>query len=119
MNYERVVEAYVKSPQFQRLAPHTKRLRVISLAHLARHFDGCPVSKITRPMVVECRDRNYHQRGRCRVMLSTLKSVLNHAYDKGWVKANVAAGLGDMPETEPIARWSADEVERFLATAPI
>jgi integrase len=118
MIYDDAVSSYQESVQFQRLAANTRRWRELIFPILAEHFAGYQLTEITRPMVIAVRDHHYDSRGRCSTMLSCLKAILNHAYDKGWVKENVAADIGDMPKSIPIARWSPEEVQLFLDTAP-
>jgi integrase len=82
-------------------------------------LSGLLLSEITRPMVIDLRDKLYDSPGKCRVAMSVLNNILKFAYDRGWVPTNVAARLGDMPPMREIERWEEAEIDRFLSTAPI
>jgi integrase len=116
--FDDVADAYMRTPKFRGLALNTKRIYGDGLVTLLDTFSTMPVHIIDRPMVIDFRDRHYDQPGKCKLALSTLSNVLGFAFDRGWVNGNVAKGIGDLPPSEPHKRWSLEEVDRFLATAP-
>ena len=118
-DYDEALHCYAKSKQFQKLAVNSKRIYMDGIATLADHFTGMKLKEITRPVVIEFRDELYDQPGKCRVAINVLNNILKHAYDRGWVENNVAAGMRDMPPYKQIDRWQEDELDLFLSTAPI
>ncbi len=105
------------NPRWATLALRTReiyRAGIVSLNHLL----PVRVDKITRPMVIDLRDRYFHSPGKCRVALETLSNILSFAYDKGLVEVNVAYRIKGQPKPTPIKRWSEKEIEAFIEKAP-
>lgn len=115
--FEEVAAAYMSTPRFRGLAMNTKRIYMDGLVTLLATFETMPVEVMTRPMVLDFRDRHYDCPGKCKIALSTLNNVMKYAFDKGWISVNVAANVGDLPPSTPHKRWSMEEVRRFIDTA--
>ena len=119
MRFDDLVDGYVYSKRFDKLSVSTKEQRLISLTHLKVHLSGYRIHEITRPMVIAIRDHHYDSPGRCKMMMAVLKSVMNYAFDNGWLeKLDAFAAISDMPKSTPIPRWSEPEITSFLSTAP-
>lgn len=116
--FEDVADAYIKSPTFHKLAQNTKRIYLDGLVTAISRFETMPITYIDRPMVIDFRDQLYDSPGKCKIALGALSNVLKYAFDHGWVTANVAFSIGDLPPSVPHKRWSMEEVNGFLSTAP-
>jgi integrase len=116
--YDMATGIYISSIQFKKLSQASRRIYMNGIDTLEPFFGGCMLKDITRPKVIDVRDKLYDSPGKCRVAMSVLNNILKYAYDRGWVENNVAARLGDMPPTKEIERWSEAEMDRFLSTAP-
>lgn len=69
--------------------------------------------KITRPMIVDFRDKHYAQGGVCRAAISTLNNILGYGYDRGLCIHNHAAAMKHMPKMINRPRWTEEELETF------
>ncbi len=110
---------YEASPQYERLAPKTKRLYWNGwMGLLSYRWATQDIKKIKRPDVIDIRDHFYNMPGKCRITLAVLNNLLKFAYARGWVEYNHAARIGDLPPLKEIQRWEEWEVDLFLQTAP-
>lgn len=112
-----VADLYQASPEWRRLAVRTKVIYGNGLKSLAE-FHDTPLHKITRPWVIQYRDKHYDSPGKLRVALNTLSNLFRFAYDRGWVEHNPAKQVSGLPPKRPYARWEDDEINLFLRTAP-
>jgi integrase len=117
-DYDETTHSYLRSKQFSKLSLNTKRIYNNGIDTLAPYLAGMLLSEITRPMVIAIRDSLFDQPGKCRIALSVLNNILKYAYDRGWVPQNVASAIGELPPQKEIERWYAEEIDRFLSTAP-
>lgn len=118
IDFDEAMYSYIRSNRFAKLAPNSKRIYCNGMDTLQYFLAGMPLDEITRPLVITIRDQFYNQPGKCRTAMVTLNNILKHAYDKGWVKQNVAANVGELPPQKEIERWSEQEIDRFISTAP-
>lgn len=117
-DYDEAMNSYIRSKQFIRLSPNSKRIYMNGIDTLQPYLTGLLLKEITRPRVIAIRDDLFDSPGKCRVGMSVLNNILKFSYDRGWVENNVAARLGDMPPYKEIDRWEESEIDRFCSTAP-
>lgn len=118
MKLRAVAALYMQSPEWGNLKPNSQRIYRYGMDKL-EEFMKMDADAITRPMIIDLKDRLYHQPGVCRIALAALNNVLEYGYDRGHVKYNHAANMKKLPKTKPFKRWAEDEVQRFLENAPI
>lgn len=117
MKLKNLIALYMASPQWTNLKPNSKRIYENAMVHLAE-FMSMDVKDITRPMVIDYRDKMFAHRGICKMAVTVLSNVLSFAYDRGMVEYNHASRMKGMPKKVPWKRWSLDEVDHVLASAP-
>jgi integrase len=110
------IQAFRTSAEYRKLALGTKRVYEQGFKSLIE-FWGDDIAKITRPMVYDFKERNFHTPGKCKVALSTFNVVMRYAYNQGWIVANPAGNLSGLPKSTPHKKWTDAEIERFLSTA--
>lgn len=87
-----LIDSYMASARWEKLAPRTQRDYRGVLDHIAAKAGGHDVSVITRPAVIEARDNN-RSRVRFANYLVQIYSILcEHAIDKGWMGENPVTG---------------------------
>jgi integrase len=114
--FHAVALEYMNSARWERLSPRTKTMYESSLKNLIE-FWGDDITKITRPMLVKFQDRHRAKPGMVREACKVMNNIMAYAYDYGYVEHNVAAHLRNTP-SKPIARWSQNEFQRFVTSAP-
>lgn len=122
-----LIDSYMLSTRWERLAPRTQRDYRRVLDHISGAAGRHDVSVITRPAVIEARDNN-RQRVRFANYLVQIYSILcEHAIDVGWMRDNPVTGTSYLPmpasrrqEHEPwtdaaVAKWRqrAGEMQRL------
>jgi integrase len=80
-------------------------------------FMEMDADKITRPMIIDFRDENYHRGGSCNSALDILRMILRFGYDRGLCNHNHAASMKGVPILKHHARWTDEEIEAFLKVA--
>jgi integrase len=114
MKFKNLVALYHLSPHWLvELSSSSRRVYTQNLRYLNEFFE-MEVDDITRPMIIDLKDRLYHKSATCRLVMASLNNVLAFGHDKGLCKYNHAGSMRFMPKTKPIPRWSDDQIEKFL-----
>jgi len=112
-----VAEEYFNSSEYMRLADRSRQIYYEGL-QTAKEFWGDDIKRISRFNLYSFMDRNYGTPGKCRVAMSALRAVFEYACNRGVLENNPIAKIRGMPKSKPIPRWTADEVNLFIETAP-
>ena len=117
--FKKVADEYAsaKNPKWLKLAVRSREIYLDGIRSLS-FLNEIPVKQIDRPTVIAIRDGLFDKPGKCRVALTTLSNILSFAYDRGYVKDNPAFQVKDQPKVEPIKRWTQEEINMFILTAP-
>lgn len=118
MRLREIAELYKTTPAWLRLTPSSRRIYYDGFRHIEAEFMDMNVDRITRPMVLDFRDKNYDRKAKCRIGISTLAMLLQYAYDHGYVSDNPAKGVRDLPKKEGYDRWSQRDIDKVMAIAP-
>lgn len=112
-----LIDSYVRSDRYRRLAPRTGRDYDQHLAFLRDKLGDVAVKDIARPVVIRLRDSDSrpHRGNYC---TAVFRVVLEHAVDLGWIASNPAKGVGarryEKQERQP---WPADLIAAYRAKA--
>lgn len=117
MKLSGIAALYMTSPEWTALSQNSKRIYTQTLRHLDTIINK-NADDITRPVIIDLRDRLFHKRGTCRNALSLLNNILSYGYDRGLCKYNHAQRVKGQPRPKSIARWSLEECQLFLKDAP-
>lgn len=117
MKLDDAAKQWFSSPAFAGLSPRTRQIYKLYYDKLTE-FHGKQIHTITRPMVVEWRDRNYHKPSVCRMSVMTLSSLFRFAVDYGLVTGNPVIGIRGMPQPKEIERWDESHVRDFIERSP-
>lgn len=117
MKLKNVAALYMQSPQWGDLSLKSQEIYRAQLKNLEPLFD-VPIDQITRPKVIDLKDKLYDKSATCRLVMVLLRNILSFAYDRGMCEYNHAVGIRHMPKSVPIKRWSEAECTRFLKSAP-
>lgn len=109
-------ELYKLRPGWTKATNSTRRIYYQSFEYIEEFMD-MDADKITRPMVLDFRDRHYDERARCRMGVKMLALLMQFGYDRGYCKANPARGINGMPPKVGWLRWDKEEVEAVLGSA--
>lgn len=117
MRLQYLANLYTHSPQWNRLAPGSRKIYHNGMLSLAPLMDK-NAKKFTRADVVSFFDTIHHKGATCRIAITTLSNILGYAYDRGLVPVNHARGIKHQPKAEPHLRWSDEEIGNFVSVAP-
>lgn len=114
------VEAYLKSPKFERLKPQTKYAYRLEIDRLVKDIGKARLAAITRGMVVRMRDQVAETSQRRAIeVLKVLSLIFERACDLDLIERNPARRV-DNPigyKAKPHQPWSRTDIETFLAGA--
>ena len=117
MKLKSIAALYMASPEWYGLAEGSRRVYVKAMDQLGDLLE-MEANKITRPMIIDLRDRLYHKSATCRSVLAVLNNILRYGYDRGLCMYNHAGSVRHQPKATPIPRWGDDECQRFLESTP-
>ena len=109
-------DLYLLSVEWKNLKPSSKRIYEQALGY-ADEFMDMDADKITRPMLLDYRDRTYGQKARCRLGLMIIFNLMQFGWDRGYCSNNPARGIRHLPPKVGHPKWDMDEVGRVLAIA--
>lgn len=112
-----VIDLYMKSPEWLRLAPRTRTLYDLAFGK-AVEFHDRDVHTIGIADMYRLADNLYANGATCRIVISALRSLFSFACSREYMTINPAAGVKDLPEPKPIPRWSDEDIETFIAKTP-
>ncbi len=116
MKLKNIAALYMQSPQWIALAPASRIIYSRGMEALKEFMDS-DANKITRPMIIDFKDRMYGKAGLCRSSLSALNNILSYGYDRGLCNHNHASNMKYLPKTKPMPRWSDEDVDATLKLA--
>lgn len=119
-----VIEAYLESPEWQDLAPSTRKIWILIVNRIRDRWGGTPIELWSNPehlmAVIRWRNENAHMPRTADHQLTVLHHFLAWARLHGEVLVNLAAGIPRLYKTGNRAEiiWHEDEIARFCAAAP-
>ena len=108
---------YSRSDKFTDLAPKTQKEYRKHLTLIEDLFGDLPAGSITRPVVQEFRDKFSERRRWGNAVLATLRLILGHAMDLGWIEHNAAAKFRAYKTPPRQQIWTFEQEETFIQTA--
>jgi len=109
-------DLYLLSVEWKNLKPSSKRIYEQAFAYADEFMDN-DIRHITRPMLLDYRDRTYGQKARCRLGLMIIFILMQFGWDRGYCSDNPARGIRHLPPKVGYAKWEMEEVGRVLAIA--
>lgn len=118
-----LIEAYKRSPDFQRLAIRTKKDYNYLFNYLQSIHD-MPLSQIDTPFILGVRDRAFeaHKRKFANYIVQILGTLFSYGLPRGLITNNPAKGVPVIPRPRGMPKqnrpWSEKEIEVFFDGAP-
>lgn len=113
-----LVEEYLKSRRYQKLAPRTARDYEKVLQWVVAKLGKMPVSGIQRKDIIRARDANAETVRFANYIVQVLRILLEYSIDIGWREDNPAKGVFLLEsETEAREAWPAEMIEAYRAAA--
>jgi integrase len=116
MRLEAIKELYLLTPEYIQLSPSSKRIYNQGFGYISEIMKK-DADKISRPFILDFRDKTYKTPARCRIGLMVLSLLLQFGYDRGYCSANPARGIGHLPPKTGFAMWTMEDVEKVLKVA--
>jgi hypothetical protein len=120
-NIAALIGEYCRSPKWDALAPRTRADYGKVLSHIETVAGKADVTAITRPAVLEARDRNRHRARFANYIVQVYSILCEHAVDLGWLPRNPVKGTALIPtpkeKKRPHIPWPNWAVDRFRGEA--
>lgn len=115
-----LIDRYVESLAFARLAEGTKRMRRSILNRVKEKAGDWSLSSVTKKKMVESRDARSSTPAAAQNFVKTMKQMFNWAVEAEHMSFNPCEGLSTRsPATEGHHTWTLDEVQRFWKRWPL
>jgi integrase len=92
-SFNAIIESYLASPRFDRLAPGTKKEYRRTLDLIREKNGPKDFRRLTRRDVIAARDKYAETWRKANSLVEMLSMLSRHAMDLGWIKANPATGV--------------------------
>lgn len=107
---------YMQAPEWLRLSARTKTIYSHGIVTLEPLW-SFKMKRLDRPTLIGFRDELWNSSGRCHIAFNVLRATIRFCLDRGYMNDNPAYGI-PMPRSTPIARWSDEELNKAIETAP-
>lgn len=114
-NFDRLIEEYLKSPKWQKLAPRTKkdyRKAIEYIREVAGHADP---AKMIRRDVIEAQLANTHRKRFANEIPAMLSRLFEYGINIGWLTYNPARGVEKLETGDGYQPWPEPLIDRFRA----
>lgn len=118
-----LISAYKSSPEFQRLAPRTKKDYNYLLNYLQSIHD-MPLAQINTPFVLGVRDKAFsaHKRKFANYIVQIMGTLFAYGLPRGLIATNPAKGVPIIPRPRDTPKqnrpWSDREIDTYFDGAP-
>jgi integrase len=117
MKLKNIAALYMASPQWGELSPQSQKIYREKMGYLDCFWE-VEADQITRPKIIDLKDKLYDKGATCRLVLIVLNNILSFGYDRGLCAYNHAGSIRHLPKSVPVSRWTEEECKTFLDTAP-
>ena len=104
---------YQNTIEWKNVTPSSRRIYLQGADYIEEFMDK-DADKITRPMVLDFRDRYYDKKAKCRIGLQVLGMVLRFGYDRGYCSGDPTRGIRNLPPKVGWERWTQDEIDAVM-----
>ena len=117
-NFSGLVDSYVRSQRYRKLAPSTAQDYDKALSYFKTSFGSLKPKEMKRSHIIQMRDSNTHRFRFANYTIQVIRILFEHAMDLDWVEYNPAKGVdllvSDGPDRQP---WPQHLIEAFRDAA--
>jgi integrase len=112
------IKAYLSSPEFNQLAPGSKKGYRNALDTIRDHWGKFRIEQPERKHVMALRDKYSDKPGKANTLLRILGVLFRFAVDRGLRADNPTRGVPRLKQGEGHKPWTEDAIAQFLQSAP-
>jgi len=116
MKVDAMWKLYQNTIEWKNLTPSSRRIYLQGAGYI-EEFMTKDADKISRPMVLDFRDRNFDKKAKCRLGLQVLGLIMRFGYDRGYCLGDPTRAIRSLPPKKGWERWTQEEIDAVMKAA--